>query len=235
MSDTVTLFVPTLNEIEGMRIIMPRVRAEWCDQILIVDGQSTDGTAEYARTQGYDVVIQSRPGIRHAYIEAFPQVRGDIVVTFSPDGNCIPELIPQLTAKMREGYDMVIASRYAGEAKSEDDDMLTAFGNWMFTRSINLCHGGRYTDAMGIYRSYRTSLFRELGLDREDAYTPERCLGTVIGCEPLLSIRAAKRGLRCCDIPGDEPNRVGGKRKLLPFRWGGAYLLQVFRETYFWH
>ena len=51
----VTLLIPTLNEIDGMKTIMPRIKPEWCDQILIVDGQSTDGTVDYARQQGYDV------------------------------------------------------------------------------------------------------------------------------------------------------------------------------------
>src|SRR4051794_40223674 len=98
--------VPTLNELEGMRIIMPRVKSEWFEQILVVDGNSTDGTVDYARELGYEVIIQRRKGIRHAYIEAMPAVRGDVVITFSPDGNCVPELIPELIAKMSEGYDM---------------------------------------------------------------------------------------------------------------------------------
>src|SRR5436190_10207906 len=101
--------VPTLNELEGMRVVMPRVRPEWLDQILVVDGKSTDGTVDYARELGYDVIVQKQRGIRHAYIEALPAVRGDVVITFSPDGNCVPELIPDLIAKMADGYDMVVA------------------------------------------------------------------------------------------------------------------------------
>jgi glycosyltransferase involved in cell wall biosynthesis len=234
MRPSVTLLVPTLNEIDGMKVIMPQVEQGWCDQILVVDGRSTDGTAEWARAQGYDVVIQGRKGIRHAYHDAFPHVRGEIVVTFSQDGNYVPGLIPELVAKFVSGYDMVIASRYAPGARSDDDDYLTAFGNWMFTTLINRLHGGRYTDAMVIFRAYWTRLYWELGLDREDAYAPEKLLGTVIGVEPLLSVRAAKRRLRIAEIPGDEPARIGGERKLLPFRWGGAYLLQTIRETYYW-
>src|SRR5436190_10686709 len=61
---TTTLLVPTLNEIDGMRSIMPQIRREWVDQILILDAGSTDGTVEYAREQGYELVIQKRPGIR---------------------------------------------------------------------------------------------------------------------------------------------------------------------------
>jgi glycosyltransferase involved in cell wall biosynthesis len=234
MSGKVTLFVPTLNEAAGMKQIMPRVKPEWCDQILVVDGNSTDGSADYARQMGYDVLIQKRKGIRHAYIEGFPLVKGDIVITFSPDGNSIPELIPELVAKMEEGHDMVIASRYFQGAKSEDDDFLTGFGNWLFTTVINVLHGGHYTDAMVMYRAYRTNLFTELDLEKEASYAPEKLAGTVMGIEPLLSVRCAKRKLRVAEIPGDEPPRLAGDRKLQVVRWGVAYMLQIFRELYFW-
>ena len=42
-----TLVVLTLNEIDGMKAIMPRIKREWFEQILVVDGGSTDGTIEY--------------------------------------------------------------------------------------------------------------------------------------------------------------------------------------------
>lgn len=231
----VTLLVPTLNEIEGMKTIMPKVKPEWCDQILVVDGQSTDGTAEYAREQGYDVVIQQQKGMRHAYMEALPHVKGDVILTFSPDGNSIPELIPECINKLKEGYDMVIVSRYAKGAKSYDDDAVTSFGNWLFTNMINLLHGGHYTDAMVIYRAYPKSLISELDLDKDDSYDfEEKVFGTNISWEPLLSVRCAKRKLKCADIPGDEPAREGGERKLQVLRWGAAYMYQVFREVFVW-
>lgn len=236
MSDrSVTLLVPTLNEIDGMKAVMPQVRREWVDQILVVDGNSTDGTAEYARAQGYEVVVQKKKGPRHAFNEAFPHVRGDLVITFSPDGNSKPEVIPLLIEKMGEGYDMVIASRYKDGAKSDDDDWFTGFGNWLFTRLVNWLHAAHYTDAMVIYRAYKTKLFQALDLDKDESYTPERWLGTVIGVEPLLSVRCAKMKLRVAEIPADEPRRVGGERKLDALRWGGAYLLQFFRELYHWN
>ena len=46
---TVTLLVLTLNEIDGMRVIMPMIQPGWCDQILVIDGGSTDGTIEYCK------------------------------------------------------------------------------------------------------------------------------------------------------------------------------------------
>lgn len=230
-----TLFVPTLNEIEGMKVLMPQIDPSWVDQILIVDGQSTDGTVEYARECGYDVHIQKKRGIRHAYIEAWPLIKGDIVVTFSPDGNSDPKSIVPLIQKVRdEGYDMVIGSRYLGPAVSDDDDMITGFGNWLFTRTVNLLHGAHYTDAMVMMRAYRTNLFYELDLEKEETYRPEKWAFTVMGIEPVLSVRAVKRRMKVTEIPADEPKRIGGVRKLQVLRWGLAYQMMFFRELGYW-
>ncbi len=68
---------------------------------MIVDGKSKDGTADIAREMGYDVVIQQTPGIRGAYMDALPFIKGDVILTFSPDGNSIPELIPACIAKIK--------------------------------------------------------------------------------------------------------------------------------------
>jgi glycosyltransferase involved in cell wall biosynthesis len=235
MNMKVTLLIPTLNEIGGMKAIMPRIKKEWYSQLLVVDGNSTDGTIEYCKEKGYPLFIQKRKGLRRGYIEAFPYIEGDIVVTFSPDGNSIPELIPSLIEKLKEGYDVVIASRYAKGAKSYDDDIITAFGNWMFTRLINLLYRAGYTDALVMFRAWRKEVFKELDLDKEASYaTEERLFRTKVGVEPLMSVRAAKRKLKCADIPGDEPPRIGGVRKLEIFQWGAAYLFEVFREVFFW-
>jgi len=230
----ITLIVPTLNEIEGMKDIMPRVRREWFDQILIIDGRSTDGTVEYARERGYQVFVQENVGIRSGYVEAMPLIEGDIIVTFSPDGNSIPEILPDLIKKIREGYDMVIVSRYLGDAKSEDDDIVTSFGNWFFTKTVNLLFGSSYTDTMVIYRAYRKALIEDLHLDRPENYRYAERLFLLpqggLSWEPLLSVRAAMRKLRVTEIPGDEPARIGGERKLRVVRWGGAIYVQFLWE-----
>lgn len=226
----VTLLVPTLNEIDGMRVIMPLIPPGTVDQTLILDGGSTDGTIEYARERGYDVVIQDKPGLINAYRQVRPYIRGDVLVTFSPDGNSVPDHIPQLVDKMREGYDMVIVSRYLGPARSEDDTLMTRVGNWVFTTLINILFSGHYTDAMVIYRAYRTALIDELGLMSDEPFSVERKFSHMISWEPLLSMRAARRHLRLAEIPGDEPARIGGEGKCKHYSWGAVYLLEMAQE-----
>ena len=135
-----------------------------------------------------------KAGFRHAYEEAWPLIKGNIVVTFSPDGNSIPELIPDLIATISNGYDMVIASRYLGGAKSDDDDLITGFGNWLFTKTVNLLYSGNYTDVMVIFRAFHVSLPSRLDLPGDSAFTiPERLfkyqnkLGTLDVRESLKS------------------------------------------------
>jgi glycosyltransferase involved in cell wall biosynthesis len=219
---TTTLLVPTLNEIQGMREIMPRVNKEWVDEIVLIDGGSTDGTLDYAKEQGYRILHQKSRGISKAYEEAMPHIQNDIVIAFSPDGNSIPELIPQLISKMNEGYDMVIASRYLGKAKSADDDRVTAFGNWLFTTAINIVFGAHYTDSLVILRAYKKDVVKQF-----PKHMPPRA-----GMEPLLSIRCAKQKMKSTEIPGDEPKRIGGERKMSPLLNGLDILRLIFQERF---
>ncbi len=109
---------------------------------------------------------------------------GGVPVLAHPGVADMDEVIPDLVAKMKEGYDMVIVSRYLPGALSEDDDAVTAFGNWMFTKMINLLFGGSYTDSLVMFRAWKVDLERELPTRYPRA-----------GIEPYLSIRCAKRGL----------------------------------------
>ena len=217
-----TLVIPTLNERDGMEVILPQIDPQWVDDIVFVDGTSTDGTLDVIRRYGHGrLILQKRPGLSNAYWESLAVISSDIVVTFSPDGNSLPEAIPALLAKIREGYDMVIASRYLPGAGSLDDDPVTAFGNWMFTRVINLLFGGRYTDSLVILRAYRRSLIRDLEME-----------GQTSDFEPLLSIRCAVYKKQVAEIPGKEPRRIGGIRKMSPLINGWAIVVLIAREWF---
>jgi glycosyltransferase involved in cell wall biosynthesis len=217
-----TLLVLVRNEIQSIQQIMPKIDKSWVDEILCVDGHSTDGTPEWLEANGYKVYRQKGQGLGTAYWESLPLVQGDIVIGFSPDGNSIPELIPELVTKMREGHDMVIASRYAGNAKSEDDDIVTRFGNWMFTKLVNISCGGNFTDTLVMFRAFRKDLPYRLKMrhDKLPIFEYELC------------IYCAKNKLSTRDIPGDEPKRIGDVRKMSPIYNGSCLLWALGRALF---
>jgi hypothetical protein len=127
-----------------------------------------------------------------------------------------------MVEKMREGNDLVIASRYKDGAKSEDDDTVTAFGNWMFTKMVKILFGGNVTDVLVMYRAFKKELVTKLDLTRsEHAYF-----------EQELVIRALKLGLKVAEVPGDEPARIGGVRKMVVWYNGPMVLFGILRELF---
>jgi glycosyltransferase involved in cell wall biosynthesis len=216
---TTTLLLPTLNEIDAAQVIIPQIRREWVDEIIIVDGGSTDGTVEFLRGIGLTVHSQSARGYGHAMSSGLKLATGEVIVEFTPDGNSIPEDIPRIIAKVSEGYDLVIGSRYLSGAQSEDDDRLTAFGNWMFTAIVNVLFRTHLTDVLVGFRAFRRTEALRLGLDAPGLSWP---------CQS--SIRFVRAGLRVVEIPANEPKRIGGARKMQPFKTGWEIVKLIIRE-----
>ena len=199
MTISTTLFIPIKNEIEGLRSIMPRIKREWVDEIIILDGGSTDGSKEFLLSCGYQVTDQKSTGIKSAFWEAFEIAKGDVIIPFSPDGNSIPEDIPKLIEKINEGYDIVIASRYFGGAGSQDDDIASALANRVLTGMINFFFGATYTDAIGMYKAFYKKHLYELGIDKHKNEHSEI----------MLPARGVRYGLKITEIPSAEPRRLG--------------------------
>jgi glycosyltransferase involved in cell wall biosynthesis len=215
-----------------MREIMPRIKREWYDQLIVIDGGSTDGTLEYCRDNGYFVKVQEGKGARRALDQAFHLAEGDVVITFPPDGNTIPELIPSLLEKMRQGYDMVIVSRYLEGAKSHDDSLWSGIGNWAFTFLINLLYGSRYTDSLIAFRAFKKETIQQIGLAAGPANKFEKIFYHYTSWDFLSSVRCAKRRMKVAEIPGDEPPRIGGVEKVSKTKFGLVMLVQLILERF---
>ncbi|OGG51096.1 hypothetical protein A2763_02025 [Candidatus Kaiserbacteria bacterium RIFCSPHIGHO2_01_FULL_54_36] len=215
----VALIAPTVNEVEGLRAVFPKLPKDLLNEIVVVDLNSTDGTIEYCKKEGYRVHHQVSRGYGAGIMEGLAHTSADIIVEFPPDGSSPPERIGDLVAKVREGYDLVIASRYRDGAKSYDDDFVTRFGNWLFTAIINILFRAHYTDTLVGFRAYRRSAHNKLGLStRGLSWTAQQ------------SIQFAKAGLTVTEVGVDEPARIGGVRKMRPLKTGLEILWVIVRE-----
>lgn len=217
---TVALLLPTLNELHGLQATVPFIDRELVDEIIVIDGGSRDGTIEYAMEMGLTVVSQIRRGLHFAIYDIARAVDYDYLIEFSPDGNCKTEDLPELVSRLRQGYDLVVVSRYLAHAVSEDDHFISAIGNWMFSRLMRPLAKFPVTDALNIYRGYS----RKIILDPDFGFYLK---GPVL--EPLVTGLCAVRGMRATEIPGDEPKRIGGVTKRSILYNGSMVLLMIVR------
>jgi glycosyltransferase involved in cell wall biosynthesis len=209
-----------LNELQGLKATVPFIDRSLVQDIVVVDGGSNDGTVEYAMEMGLTVASQLRPGLHNAVYDIGRALEHDYLIEFSPDGNCMVEQLPEIVSRLREGFDMVVVSRYLEHAVSEDDHAISAFGNWMFSRLMSALAPFGVTDTLNIYRGYH----RRILLDPDFEFYLR---GPVL--EPLVTGICALRNLRVTEIPGDEPLRIGGITKRSIVYNGSMVMLMILR------
>ena len=108
----ISVVIPCYNEEEGVQTVI-RAMPGYVDEIVVVDNNSTDRTAEVARDLGAVVVFQPRKGYGAAYQAGLPAATGDVIATLDGDGTYPADEIALLVDVLEErGLDFISGSRF---------------------------------------------------------------------------------------------------------------------------
>lgn len=217
----VSLIILTRNEAEGIRRLSPKLKELPVDEIVVVDGNSTDGTFEECKKLGFKVIRQKSIGRGNAFREGLRNSTGDVLVFFSPDGNENPDDIPKLISKISEGYDLVIASRFSSQSGSADVTVVRKLANNLTTKVINTLFHGSYTDACNGFRVIKRSAMEKINTDAK-----------WFEIEIQISMRCLKEGLKVTEIPTFEGERMAGGSNLNLFTTGLRHGWYILRELF---
>jgi glycosyltransferase involved in cell wall biosynthesis len=106
---SVTVVLPCLNEAASLPGVLAAMPEGY--KPLVVDNNSTDGTAEVARDHGADVVTEHRPGYGSAVHAGVEAAATPVVAVVDADGSLDPAELPALVAELDRGADMAIGRR----------------------------------------------------------------------------------------------------------------------------
>ena len=216
----VSVIVPTLNEARNL----PHVFAELprgLHEVIVVDGFSTDGTPEVARSLRRDVrvVEQSQRGKGDALRCGFEAATGEVLVMLDADGSADPAEIPAFVRALVDGADFAKGTRFHPEGGSSDITRLRSAGNHLLSGTVNLLFGTDYSDLCYGYNAFWRHCLPAMNVD---------CTGFEV--ETLINIRIARAGLAVSEVPSFERDRIHGESNLNTFRDGGRVLKTILRE-----
>ncbi|HET9691915.1 MAG TPA: glycosyltransferase family 2 protein [Acidimicrobiales bacterium] len=217
---TVSVVIPTLNEAGNIGYVLDRIPG-WIEEVIVVDGRSTDGTPEVARRHRPDVRIvhQDGRGKGNALNCGFAAATGDIIVMLDADGSTDPAEIPRFIAALRTGADFAKGTRFVTGGGSTDISKTRMFGNRALNALVNTLWGSRYTDLCYGYNAFWRRHLHRLAVDAPG-----------FEVETLLNIKAIKANLRVVEVPSFESDRITGASNLHAARDGLRVLRTIVAE-----
>jgi cellulose synthase/poly-beta-1,6-N-acetylglucosamine synthase-like glycosyltransferase len=216
----VTVVIPTRNEAENIAWVLRRMPM-FVDEVVIVDGRSTDGTVDVARMIRPDVVVVSDRGLGKgdAMRVGAAVARGSIVVMIDADGSMHPAEIERFVEPLTREYDFVKGSRFVEGGGTTDMTLLRRAGHVVLLAIANTLTGSRWTDLCYGFCAFRRSALEELALDADG-----------FEIETQMVVRASRMGLRMKEVPSFEFPRRFGVSKLNTFRDGWRVLRTIMSE-----
>ncbi|MCE4603155.1 MAG: glycosyltransferase family 2 protein [Desulfurococcales archaeon] len=210
----ISIVVPTYNEAQVIGTFLDKVREELeeytkCYEVIVVDDDSPDGTWRIVEEESKgDPRIRlvrrlGERGLATAVIKGIQEARSDLVIVMDADLQHPPEVVPKILGKAKEGYDIVVASRYArgGGVEGWSKARLAISRISSIVSKILVREARKTSDPMSGFFLVRKSIVRVEHLRPR-------------GYKILLEILAKSPGARVADVPYTFRKRAAGDSKL---------------------
>jgi Glycosyl transferase family 2 len=211
---TVSLVIPVKNEALNIAWVLEQV-PNCVDEIILVDGNSTDVTLVTARSCRPDirVVTEQGSGKGSALRTGFLAATCDVIVMMDADGSMAPQEITHYLHFLANGYDFVKGSRFMGGGGSFDITPFRKLGNRFLLHIFNTLYGAHLTDLCYGFCAFHRRYLPHLNLS-----------STGFEIETEMTLRAMQAGLRIAEVPSLEMPRRAGRSNSRSVRDGSRVL-----------
>jgi len=219
----VSVIIPAINEEGSLEQVLAAIPRDVVNEIILVDGGSSDRTVSVAEHAGAMVIHEPRRGYGLACATGLKRASSEVVVFMDADGADDPGQIHDLISPLQDGQvDMVLGSRLAGHIALGAMPWHQRFGNWLSAALIRGLYGLTITD-LSPFRAVRRS--KLLALDMQEM---------TYGWPTEMITKAARKDWRIVEIPVNYHPRLAGDSKISgTFHgtlWATYYILRtIFR------
>jgi glycosyltransferase involved in cell wall biosynthesis len=216
----VSVVIPARNEARNIGWVLERMPG-MVDEIILVDGGSTDDTIAVAQEICPDIIVVPDNGLGKgdAMRVGAAHSRGAFVVMIDADGSMDPMEIERYLEPLATGADFSKGSRFMRDGGTDDMTILRWLGHKALLTLSNILYGARWTDLCYGYCAFRRSALQSLGLDADG-----------FEIETQMVVRSARHGLRIAEVPSYELVRRSGESNLNTFRDGWRVLRTIISE-----
>lgn len=220
----VTVVIPARNEAKNICDVIEGA-LEVCDELIVVDGHSTDGTRDLAADYGLRVVLDNKKGKGDAIRVGAEAATHNIVVFMDADGSHDPDDIPFLTEPIKQRRaDLVIGSRGRGgsdELHGDVEKLLRMVGSDLILIGINLRWKQKLTDSQNGFRAIRKDVICALGLTEN-----------ITTIEQEMTMKCLKKGFVVSEVPTHEYSRKNGSSTISLRRVWFRYIYSFVKNLF---
>ncbi len=219
-----SLIIPAKYESESLPVFLKEIKNYKCKKIVILEKSDTDTINSLKSFKDVKIHFQHSKGYGAAIVEGVNIVDTKYFCIINADGSMNPIYLEKMFQKIEnQNIDLLFASRYEKPGGgSDDDNIITLFGNYFFTFLGNLLFKLNISDILFTYVMGKTFNFNMLKLSSKDFTL---CVE--------MPIKAKKKGFKLSTIPSFERRRIAGIKKVNAFRDGLLILIKMIKMFFF--